>query len=46
MFWKVGKHMNVAEPVAPCVLIQYMMGRKLQFTPGEYNRNGVVEELP
>lgn len=25
--------MNVAEPVAPCVLIQYMMGRKLQFAP-------------
>ncbi|CAH3121427.1 unnamed protein product [Pocillopora meandrina] len=34
VFWKVGKHMNVAEPVAPCVLIQYMMGRKLQFAPG------------
>lgn len=34
VFWKVGKHMNVAEPVAPSVLIQYMMGRKLQFTPG------------
>lgn len=33
VFWKVGKHMNVAEPVAPCVLIQYMMGRKLQFAP-------------
>lgn len=36
VFWKVGKHMNVAEPVAPSVLIQYMMGRKLQFAPGEY----------
>lgn len=46
VFWKVGKHMNVAEPVAPCVLIQYLMGRKLQFAPGEYNCNGVVEELP
>lgn len=34
--------MNVAEPVAPSVLIQYMMGRKLQFTPGEYNCNGVL----
>lgn len=36
VFWKVGKHMNVAEPVAPSVLIQYMMGKKLQFAPGEY----------
>lgn len=36
VFWKVGKHMNVAEPVVPSVLIQYMMGKKLQFAPGEY----------
>jgi len=35
VFWKVGKHTNVTEPVAPGVLIKYMMGRKLQFAPGE-----------
>ena len=35
VFWKVGKYMNVTEPVAPGVLINYMMGRKLQFAPGE-----------
>ncbi|XP_078373081.1 uncharacterized protein LOC144656716 isoform X2 [Oculina patagonica] len=35
VFWKVGKHMNVAEPVVPSVLIQYMMGKKLQFAPGK-----------
>lgn len=35
VFWKVGKHVNVTEPVAPGVLIKYMMGRKLQFAPGE-----------
>jgi len=34
VFWKVGKHMNVEDPVTPNVLIQYMMGKKLQFAPG------------
>lgn len=35
VFWKVGKHMNVEEPVTAKVLIQYMMGKKLQFAPGK-----------
>ena len=35
VFWKVGKYVDVAEPVSPRVLIKYMMGRKLQFAPGE-----------
>lgn len=34
VFWKVGKHMNVEEPVSPKVLMKYMMGRKLQLAPG------------
>ena len=40
VFWKVGKHMNVEGPVSPKVLIQYMMGRKLQFGPGTNVRTG------
>ena len=40
VFWKVGKHMNVEEPVTAKVLIQYMMGKKLQFAPGK-NIKGV-----
>ena len=40
VFWKVGKHMNVDEPVSPKVLIQYMMERKLQFGPGTNVRTG------
>jgi len=34
VFWKVGKRMNVEEPVTPKMLIQFMMGKKLQFAPG------------
>lgn len=34
VFWKVGKRMNVEEPVTPKILIQFMMGKKLQFAPG------------
>lgn len=35
VFWKVGKRMNVEEPVTPKMLIQFMMGKKLQFAPGK-----------
>ena len=32
---EVAREVDVAEPVTPGVLIKYMMGKKLQFAPGE-----------